>query len=215
VKERIVIEEILDSLPEDDPRAIRCRRDLRLVNAVMGNYRWIKRQLRKQPDISSWTEIGAGSGELAREVKATSIRGVDFLSRPDCWPSQWPWHEGDLFAFFESKTSFQKQEGLLANLFLHHFEEDSLRELGAHLNEHFSCLVISEPARFSIFKFLSLVFFPFVNEVTKHDMVVSIGAGFRQGELPKALGLSRDWKIHETVSLLGAYRMTAWRQQKA
>ncbi|MDF1860962.1 MAG: hypothetical protein P1U87_12165 [Verrucomicrobiales bacterium] len=212
MKERIVIEEILDSLPEDDPRAIRSRRDLRLINAVMGNYRWIKRQLRRQPDISSWTEIGAGSGELGKRVKGASIRGVDFLSRPDSWPKDWPWHEGDLFGFFEQKDPSSRPEGLLANLFLHHFEEDSLRVLGGHINEQFSCLVISEPARYSIFKHLSAVFFPFVNEVTQHDMVVSIGAGFRQGELPEALGLDADWQIHETVSLLGAYRMTAWRQ---
>jgi hypothetical protein len=34
---RLVQPEILDTLPPDDPRALRSRRDLRRVNAWMGN----------------------------------------------------------------------------------------------------------------------------------------------------------------------------------
>ena len=34
---RRVEDETLDHLPEDDPRAIRSRRDLRRINRIMGN----------------------------------------------------------------------------------------------------------------------------------------------------------------------------------
>ena len=211
MKKRIVIEEILDSLPGDDPRAVRSRRDLRLINALMGNYRWVAKQVRKWSSVSLWFEIGAGSGDLANHVPSAKVGGVDFLARPERWPESWLWHEGDLFAFFSQKENPEQPEGLLANLFLHHFEEEQLRELGGYLNAHFTHLVVSEPARYGIFRTLSYVFFPFINKVTKHDMIVSIEAGFRRGELPEALGLDENWKIRETVTLLGAYRMTAWK----
>ena len=34
---RRVIAELLDELPPDDPRALRSRRDLRLINRIMGH----------------------------------------------------------------------------------------------------------------------------------------------------------------------------------
>ena len=44
---REVEPEILDGLPAGHPDAIRSRRDLRLVNALMGNQRWILKQLHR------------------------------------------------------------------------------------------------------------------------------------------------------------------------
>jgi hypothetical protein len=38
---RQVLPEILDHLPADDPEAIGSRRDLRRINFLMGNKRWI------------------------------------------------------------------------------------------------------------------------------------------------------------------------------
>lgn len=220
MKERLVIEEILDSLPPDDPRAVQSRRDLRRINVLMGNYRWISDQLRTDPfsTVTKWTEIGAGSGDLAGRIEGQSggsfeVEGVDFAPRPRGWPERWDWHRGDLFAYLEEEREGATPGGLIANLFLHHFEDKDLRRLGAFVNGRCRSLLVSEPARYGVFRTLAFALFPFVNEVTRHDMQVSIAAGFRPGEVAQALGLSEDWRIRETVTAFGAYRLAAWKDQ--
>ena len=43
--DRLITREILDHLPSSDARAERARRDLRTINALMGNVRWIRQAL--------------------------------------------------------------------------------------------------------------------------------------------------------------------------
>jgi hypothetical protein len=52
---------------------------------------------------------------------------------------------------------------------------------------------------------MSRFLFPFVNEVTRHDMVVSIRAGFKHSELAAMLGLDFSW--HEKRGLFGGIRL--------
>ncbi|MDF1849801.1 MAG: class I SAM-dependent methyltransferase [Verrucomicrobiales bacterium] len=217
MKERLVIPEILDSLPDDDPEAIRSRRDLRLVNGFMGNYRWVARQIRETPEdlVSEWVEVGAGDGHLVsmfseEEVERLSVTGLDFISRPGNWPSRWGWRQSDVFDGLGENPS--RDRGIIANLFLHHFEPEDLRRLGDVIDRECSRLVFSEPARYPFFRFASCFFDPFVNRVTRYDMRVSIGAGFRKGELPTSLGLGDEWEIRDSTSILGAYRLEAWRR---
>jgi hypothetical protein len=48
---RVISREILDHLPSDDPSAVRGRLDLRTINSLMGNVRWIRKVLwRRQSD---------------------------------------------------------------------------------------------------------------------------------------------------------------------
>ncbi len=54
---------------------------------------------------------------------------------------------------------------------------------------------------------------PLLNRVTRYDMLVSIRAGFRRGELPALLGLERaEWELEERCTLRGAYRLSARRR---
>ncbi|MCU0753184.1 MAG: hypothetical protein MUC40_09220 [Akkermansiaceae bacterium] len=53
MKSRIVEPEILDHLPHDDPAARRSRLDLRRINFLMGNERWILRVLGRLPDSAA------------------------------------------------------------------------------------------------------------------------------------------------------------------
>ena len=87
---RIVKPEILDSLPEDHPDAIHNRRDIRMFNRIMGNFRWFSRQLRRHllPG-DTILEIGAGTGDLGRHLRRTTpdnwvskLDGLDLCSRP-------------------------------------------------------------------------------------------------------------------------------------
>jgi len=63
---RRVEPETLDHLREDDPRAIRSRRDLRRINRIMGNTgivdSLLNRSLTHPP--SRIAELGAGDGSL-------------------------------------------------------------------------------------------------------------------------------------------------------
>src|SRR5207244_11350489 len=62
---REVLPELLDELPVDDPRAVHSRRDLRRVNAWMGNAGIITRALNEalqDRSPESIVELGAGDG---------------------------------------------------------------------------------------------------------------------------------------------------------
>src|SRR5690242_3441269 len=63
---RRVVPEQLDELPPDDPRALRSRRDLRLVNRIMGHSALLARALeRVGPGAAPrLVELGAGDGTL-------------------------------------------------------------------------------------------------------------------------------------------------------
>ena len=94
MRARVIEQELLEIYPEDHPDAICGREDLLLVNAVMGNHRWMERMLRRwhQP---GWriTEIGAGDGALSLRLKeqgicaAKDLRAFDLAARPARWPS--------------------------------------------------------------------------------------------------------------------------------
>ena len=71
---RIVIPEILDHLPPADPDALRSRRDLRRINFLMGNERWICREMQRFPQAAQKgiVEIGAGEGQLVNTLAFSS-----------------------------------------------------------------------------------------------------------------------------------------------
>ena len=87
-----------------------------------------------------------------------------------------------------------------------------LTSLGIILNDRVSRLLFVEPAREMLFRVLGYGLFPVVNAVTRHDLQVSIGAGFRRGELATMLGLDHSWQTRDTVTPLGAYRFEAWKR---
>ena len=205
---RTVEPEILDGLLADDPEAVRSRRDLRRINVLMGNLTWMQRAMRKLPEGGGrcLVEIGAGEGGLLERVRDDfdSVRGVDLAPRPAGLSAEIGWIQGDVFEYLG------EGDLLAANLFLHHFKDGRLRELGERVRK-FKALCFSEPrrSRWAILEGYALV--PFVNRVTRHDMMVSVRAGFVRGELPELLGLGAGWEVREEVSLLGACRLLAWR----
>ena len=76
-------------------------------------------------------------------------------------------------------------------------------------------IVAAEPARRRISQVLFRAIAPLLgaNYVSLHDAQVSIAAGFRAEELPRALGLDRGgWDVRCTTTALGSYRMVAVRR---
>jgi SAM-dependent methyltransferase len=202
VVKRQVVPEILDSLAGDDPGALRSRRDLRLINFLMGNERWIL----KQNYSGEVIELGAGEGQLTRKIAARGqVVGLDLQERPDGLDV--PWLAGDLFQILPEVEG----ETIVANLILHHFRDDQLAQLGKLIRERRSLIAV-EPWRSRISLAEGYALWPLINHITKHDMMVSIRAGFRNGELRKLLDLGDDWEWKEEVSLLGGLRVLAWRR---
>jgi hypothetical protein len=211
--ERVIIPEILDSLNPADPRAIRSRRDLRLIDLYLGNSRWIVRQLKRQtPAPARIIEIGAGEGDLCRKVQtslpSSAVTGLDLIQRPANLPSDIQWIGGD---FFQTLPNIDA-DACVGSLILHHFSDEALRDLGARL-QSFRSLTFCEPLRSRLPLFLSKLSAAFMSEVTRHDMPASIRAGFRPGELPALLGLdSKKWSVRESSHWRGALRLAAWQR---
>jgi len=212
---RVVHQELLETLPDDHPDAIAGREDLLVVNAVMGNHRWIERVLRRR-HLPGWriTEIGAGDGALSLRFcqhgicSTKDLHAFDLVQPPPGWPADAGWTQGDLF-----QQSLPDSEVLVANLILHHFHDDQLRVLGSRISSKTRLILAAEPARLQIHSWLgrALCFLADFNYVTAYDMQVSIRAGFRGDELRRALGLGDEWEVQSHMHPLGGYRFLACR----
>ena len=203
--ERVVRPEILDELPSDDPRAIRSRRDLRWINTVLGNERWVEKQFLLAGGARV-VELGAGEGKLSERLsKHASVIAVDLAPRPVNLSESINWLQGDLFKLANDLDG----DVLVASLFLHHFETGDLVKLAERLLT-FETLIFCEPWRVSWGHKFGSLWRPLMNDVTWHDMHVSIDAGFIPGELPRIFGGSWEWT--ETTDWRGSIRTVGRRR---
>ncbi len=211
--QRTLQPELLDSLPPDHPDALHNRRDLRLINTIVGNYRWFSRILPRLLEPSEiCLEIGAGTGELVAFLEKSGIRtdGLDLWDRPADWPADRQWHTADLRRF----PGYADYPVILANLILHQFTDEELGALGAQWTKTARVIVAAEPARRRgsqvLFRGVAPLFG--ASHVSLHDAHVSIAAGFRDDELPRLLGLEPSrWRIRRQITWLGIYRLVAVR----
>jgi hypothetical protein len=212
--QRTLQPELLDSLPPQHPDARHSRRDLRLINRIMGNHRWFARTL--PPLLRSGEtalEIGSGTGELGVRLAANGvpIDGLDLCPRPDGWPAKGDWQSGDLRSF----AGYHRYPAIIGNLIFHQFSREDLAALGKKLRASARLIVACEPWRSRGHQALFAAFAPVfgANRVTRHDGRVSIAAGFQADELPQILGLDeQNWNYHCQKTALGAYRMVAIRR---
>jgi hypothetical protein len=206
--------ELLDSLPADHPDALHNRRDLRLTNRVLGSHRWLTRLLGRRLAAGVVAlELGAGTGELGESLARRGVNtdGLDLWPRPARWPAARAWHVADLRAF----AGFGAYAAVFGNLIFHQFTERELRTLGDRIRRTTRLIVACEPHRRRLSQVLYRALAPLcgANHVSLHDAHVSIAAGFRRDELPRALGLATDeWEISCTTTMLGSYRMLATRR---
>jgi hypothetical protein len=211
---RVLYPELLDSLPSDDPDALRSRRDLRIINRLMGTHAWIERTLPSllRPGECA-LEVGAGTGELARRLgeRGVPVDGLDRCPASRDWPRARAWHTADLRTF----DGYRAYPVVFGNLILHHLTDGELASLGAKLGHAARIVLFAEPTRSRLSQRMFALFSPCfgANQVTRHDAHVSIAAGFLGHELPRALGLDpRAWEINCSTTAFGAYRMLAVRR---
>ena len=213
--DRVLSREILDHLPASDARAARARRDLRTINALMGNVRWIRRALGEAmnnsalPPAARLVELGAGDGGLCRKVvgwfPSARVTGLDLAPRPRDLPKGIAWRQGDLL----DNLPDYEGECVFGTMILHHFRDDQLAEIGQSAS-HFRTICFCEPWRARFPHLLGLLIRPLCGSVARHDLPASIDAGFVRGELPRALGL-KNWKIRESIDWRGSLRLVAWK----
>ncbi len=209
---RIVVRELLDELPFDDPEAQRSRREIQRLNTLMGNHRRIERKL--LPHLKPGDrilELGSGGGELAARLRKAvpAVDGLDLCPPPDDWPKTAHWRQEDACQF----DGYGSYDVVVANLLLHQFSDEDLAQLGERLDSGPRIIIACEPARrrrhLLQFKLISRFGF---GRVTRHDAVASIRAGFRDDELPRLLGLAAPhWECECRVGFRGQYLMLAQR----
>lgn len=210
--DRVVQSEWLDELPADHPGAEGSRRDLRRLNAWMGNAanlaRALRRQFKNEPP-SQILDLGAGDGRLMfgvarqlvpywRNVTAVLLDRQDSaetLLRADFERLGWGLQmvQQDVIEFLKDNNG-QGWDAVIANLFLHHFAAGQLRELLGLAARRARLFVAIEPRRSPrSLLFSRLVWLLGCNGVTRHDAPVSVRAGFRGAEL------SRLWPANALV----------------
>src|SRR5258708_35987077 len=115
---RVVEAEWLDELPHADPRALRSRRDLVRINALMGNARIVASELARAGKFRSIAEIGAGDGSFMRKfLRSIRTRDVEvhLVDRKPLGTIT-----ADVFDWL-SDPACPQVDVIVANLFLHHF----------------------------------------------------------------------------------------------
>jgi hypothetical protein len=213
---RIVQAELLDMLPPDGSRAQRSRRDLRLVNTLMRNPPILSRalrNLRSGDPPRRMIELGAGDGQfLLRVARELAV----------CWPAVevtlMDQHEivaNTTLAEFAAlgwrvqvfvcdvrewaRSDCAPADVIVANLFLHHFEETELAQLlqaGAARARTFAAV---EPRRGAWPLLCSRLLWAIgCNRVTSHDAPVSVHAGFAGRELSALWPQDNGWELMES-----------------
>jgi 2-polyprenyl-3-methyl-5-hydroxy-6-metoxy-1,4-benzoquinol methylase len=198
---RRVEPEILDRLAADDPRAVRSRRDLVRINALMFQVPIMAGLLRKHVRAKPLRilEIGAGDGafllavarRLAKHwpaVEVTLLDRIDLVSsarRDDFAKLGWRVEtvKADIFEWL-GHAGHKRFDAVVANLFLHHFDDAGLAELFSGLQRLAPVLLATEPrrGRFPLAA-TRLLWAIGANDVTRHDAAASVRAGFTGKEL--------------------------------
>ncbi|MEO7050108.1 MAG: hypothetical protein ABI128_00435 [Rhodanobacter sp.] len=235
LKQRVVAPEWLDTLAPDDPRARRSRGDLRRINRLMSASSLLARSLDAllaHAPGAPLVELGAGDGSLALRVARrlsprwpnvglglldlqpgvsdATLRGFDALG----WTGQVI--QADVLEWLARRPPAAGETArpiVFANLFVHHFEGARLQALLAGIADRAQAFVCLEPRRSPTALLGSYLLGAIgCNDVTRHDAVVSVRAGFVARELSACWPDARDWSLQETAAGLFGHRFAAGRQ---
>ena len=235
---RLVEPEWLDSLPADDPRALRSRADLRRINHLMASRstlgRGLECALADSPGPTRLVELGAGDGTLALALaqRLSRHRPVVCLTLLDLQPAvesstlkeiaATGWQVDlvradalEWMARLGAHSIEQPKPIVFANLFVHHFDGERLRALLDAIASCAQAFVCLEPRRSRIALTGSHLLGAIgCNDVTRHDAVTSVHAGFAARELSAFWPAASGWKLHEGAAGLFGHQFHAVRARR-
>jgi hypothetical protein len=215
---RTLTPEILDFLPPDDPRAVRSRRDLVVINAMMRQSAIMAKALSRIPAPKVLADLGGGDGRFMLSVARRLAKR---------WPKDWSgvtvmiadqraivsadsraqfaqlgWRCESLTGDIFETLPLIKPDIVTANLFLHHFNDAALKQLLALVAARSKAFVACEPRRGGLALLgARLVFVLGANDVSRHDAVASVRAGFSASDLsalwPQDQTKDRAWQLRE------------------
>ncbi|EXI73278.1 MAG TPA: hypothetical protein PK440_20435 [Candidatus Accumulibacter phosphatis] len=225
---RVVGAETLDNLAVDDPAATRSRRDLRRVHRAMATRSIVSRALRSAIVSTPATrplqvlEIGAGDGSLllgvARglaptwpPVNLTLLDAQPLVERETIESySELGWNVvptvRDVLDWAAAitdpllpKSATARWDLIVANLFLHHFEDADLAGLLGAIAARSDRLFACEPRRAWVALAGSQLLGALgVSALTRADAVLSVHAGFKGRELSALWPIrTAEWRLHE------------------
>jgi hypothetical protein len=227
---RSVEPEWLDTLRPDDPRAVRSRRDLRRVNAWMLQSAVMARTL-----VASWPDepprtlldLGTGDGTfMLRVARRVAPRWPDvtvlLLDRQNIVSAETlrefqalKWKVETIAADvpdFLAGPNVPAVDVITANLFLHHFPPEQLAPMLARAARRTRLFVACEPRRAPLALVASRLLWAIgCNDVSRHDAVVSVRAGFNGDELSSLWPDKAGWELHEHAAMLFTHCFAARR----
>ena len=180
----------------------------------MANARHVARALarvnRPEANTARIADLGAGDGRfmlcVARKMRRARIE-VHLVDRANAFDeavfedfAQLQWKAA---AVASEAHGFLEQPGprfdaVVANLFLHHFDAASLRRLLELVAQRTALFVACEPRRSGLALQASrLLRFMGCNDVTRHDAVASVRAGFRGREVSGLWPDQDHWHLEE------------------
>ncbi len=231
---RTVSPETLDVLAADDPRAIRSRLDLQRVNRVIGARKIVLRALRDaalrgtREEPLRVLELGAGDGSLmlavAKDLAATwPAVNLTLLDRSRLVAADTVhafetlgWTAQSLNVDVLDWIAMPAAAGwdvIVANLFLHHFEDRQLATLLDAVSTRCDLFFACEPRRARLPLLGShLIGAIGANDVTREDAVLSVHAGFRRNEISLLWPSSAHaWQLQEYSAGLFSHCLRATR----
>ena len=212
--DRVLTSELLDVLSPSDPRALRSRRDLMLINAIMGQSAIMAEALSRFPAPKLLADLGGGDGrfllKVARRlashwpgvtVMIADRRAIVSFETRACY-SRLGWRCENLTGDVLDTLPLIKPDIVTANLFLHHLDDGGLSRLLTLVARQAKGFVACEPQRSALAHFgAKMVFALGANEVTRHDAVASVRAGFCGREISALWPQSSGWRLGEEQAL--------------
>ncbi len=226
--ERSVEAEWLDLLPASDPRAVRSRRDLRRVNACMlqaGIMRRLAIRHSKGCPPTRVVELGGGDGTFLLKVtrrlsaiwpkvEAVLVDRQSIVTEPTREAFRvFGWQldvvEADALDYLRQKP---RADVVMANLFLHHFDDVRLALLLAAIADAAPLFLACEPRRSALALAGSRMLWGIgCNDVSRHDATVSVKAGFNGDELSSLWPQGGGWTLAEHSAGLFSHAFVARR----
>ena len=182
LKTRSLELEIMDQpdLPPDVTRKF--HRDLKLVHALMGNWRTLVTRLKRGDKPQSVIDIGCGDGALLaylqRDLRLREVTGID-INPPECAVPGVP-----VITANATRDPLPRADAAVAVMVLHHLTDDQVIALLRNLSRSVKRFVCVDPVR----HWLPMVLFttllgPLLSRVAETDGWQSIRSSFRADDL--------------------------------